>query len=172
MKNFTPILLIVLLICSCKKENDPPYTNPPSPPRPAPGPVTSVSIHINATAMEITSISFERHGTGAGGGISITASNKFQKVMAVTSPFYQYNAPWSMMYPMEVSYFTRADSSSGWGSTHPRPVPRDDKVYYDGLAPLSDNPLRGQFSGSFIEGVNPTKEERRVNIVGTFCLVF
>ena len=175
MKNFTLLLLISFAMISCKKENGSPYSNPPSPPappRPAPPPATYVAISINGTLMNITSLSYERHGSGVGGGISITAINNTQKVTGVTAPFYQYNAPWSMMYPMEVSYFTRADSLSSWGVTHPRPIPRDDKMVYESSAPLSDKIVKGYFYGSFIEGVSPTKEERRTVVNATFTLVF
>jgi hypothetical protein len=174
MKNFTHFLLISLMLYSCSKQTES-YTNPPRPPAPPPAnpaPVTTVSISINGESMNITSLSYERHGKGAGGGISITASNKFQRVTAVTAPFYQYNPPWSMMYPMEVSYFTRADSLSGWGVTHPRPVPRDDRMIYDNSDPLSDKVVKGNFSGSFIEGISPTKEEHFIIVTGNFALVF
>ncbi len=175
MKNFTNFLLISLMLYSCSKEKEPGYTNPPQPPRPPaanPAPVTIVSILINDEIMKITSLSYERHGKGAGGGISITASNGLQKVTGVTAPFYQYNPPWSMMYPMEVSYFTRADSLSGWGVTHPRVVPRDDEMIYDGFDPLGEKVVTGHFSGSFIEGSSPTKEEHLVTVKGNFVLVF
>jgi hypothetical protein len=175
MKNFTLLLFIVLVIASCKKDNDPPYTNPPSPPAPpsqAPAPVATISIFISGVPMTITSFSYTRHGKGAGGGISITATNNVQKVTAVTAPFYQYNAPWSMMYPMEVSYFTRTDSLSGWGVTHPRPVPRDDRVIYDSSDPLNDKLVKGNFSGNFILGSGPSKDEHAVTVSGNFGLVF
>jgi len=69
---------------------------------------------INDTAMHITSLSYERHGNAIGGGMTITAGNNIQKVTAEVSHFYQ-NSPWDMIYQMEVSYFTRADSSGGLG---------------------------------------------------------
>jgi hypothetical protein len=175
MKNFTSLLLIAFVLSACNKETELPNNNrpgpPPSPP-PIAAPVTIVAISINGSSMEIKSLSYERHGKGAGGGISITASNNFQKVTGVTSPFYQYNAPWSMMYPMEVSYFTRVDSLSSWGVTHPRPVPRDDRMIYDNSDPLSDKVVKGNFSGSFIESNGPTKEEHFITLTGNFVLVF
>jgi len=122
--------------------------------------------------MDITSLSYERHGKGAGGGISITASNDLQKVTAVTAPFYQYNPPWSMMYPMEVSYFARSEIGSNWGLTYPRPVPRDDEMIYDGSDPLGQKVVTGNFSGTFIIGTSPTKEEKHIVVKGHFVLVF
>ena len=175
MKNFTTLLLICLVLFSCKKENEAPINNPqrpPSPPPPNSAPVTTVSVFLNGTPMNITSFSYERHGRGAGGGISITASNGLQKVTGVTAPFYQYNAPWSMIYPMEVSYFTRADSLSSWGVTHPRLVPRDDRMIYDDLDPLNDKLVRGNFSGSFLEEGGPAKEGNVTVVTGSFVLVF
>ena len=175
MKNFTTFSLIAFILCACNKETEFPNNNrpvpPPSPP-PIAVPVTTVSISINGTSMNITSLSYERHGKGVGGGVSITASNNVQKVVAVTSPFYQYNPPWSMMYPMEVSYFTTKDSLSGWGVTYPRPVPRDDRMIFDNSAPLSDKVVKGNFSASFIGANGSTKDEDRIVLTGYFVLVF
>ncbi len=175
MKNSTLFLLISLVLCSCSKQNESPISNTPSSPvsPPAnPAPVTIVSILINGEVMNVKSLSYERHGKGAGGGISITASNNFQKITAVTAPFYQYNAPWSMMYPMEVSYFARADSLSGWGVTYPRVVPRDDRMIYDNSDPLNEKVVKGNFSGSFIGDSSTIKEQHLITVSGNFILVF
>jgi hypothetical protein len=174
MKNFTTLVIICILMCACKKQVDLSSNNPPGPAAPppaAPAPVTTVSITINGTFMSITSLSYQRHGSGSGGGVFITAANNFQKVTAVASPFYQYDPPGSLVYLMEVSYFTRVDSLSGWGSSYPRAIPRDDKIIFDNCAPLSQKIVRGNFSGTFIEA-SGSKDEHPIRITGNFMLVF
>ena len=175
MKNFTTFLFFSLVLFSCTKQTESPNNNTTSSTGSPPtnvAPVTQVSISVNGEIMNITSLSYERHGKGVGGGISITASNNVQKVTAVTAPFHTYNAPWSMMYPMEVSYFTKADSLSGWGVAYPRVVPRDDRMIYDNFDPLGDKVVKGNFSGSFNGASGPTKEEYRIIVTGYFALVF
>jgi len=179
MRNFTRLLLFSCLLFSCSKQNDAPGdtsggpsgTTPAKPAPPAP-PVTTVTITINDTAMNITSLTFGRYGSGMGGGTTITASNAFQKVTAETFNWYQ-QSPWSMMYTMQVSYFTRADSLADWGVTHTRPVPRDDEVRFENFLPLSDSVVRGSFSGSFNGGGGIEKGGGNlIRVKGNFQLVF
>jgi hypothetical protein len=122
--------------------------------------------------MKITSLTFSRYGKGMGGGMTITASNAFQKVTAETFNWYQ-QSPWSMMYTMQVSYFTRADSLADWGETHTRPVPRDDEVRYENFLPLTDSVVTGNFSGSF-NGVGGIVKGGGsfITVKGNFQLVF
>ena len=175
MRNFTQLLLLSFLLYSCSKHNDGPGNNtggnPGSTPAKPAAPVTKVTITINDTAMHITSLSFERYGTGLGGGLTITASNAFQKVTAETFNFYQ-QSPWSMIYEEQVSYFARADSLSSWGSTYTRPVPRDDQVSFDNFTPLTDSVVTGNFSASFNGTGGISKEGQAITIKGTFKLVF
>jgi hypothetical protein len=77
-----------------------------------------------------------------------------------------------MMYIMEVSYFTRTDSLSGWGVTYPRPVPRNEEIRFDNFTPLTDKIVKGNFLGTFLEGSGPIKEEHRITVTGSFVLVF
>lgn len=175
MRNFTKLLFISFLLFSCSKQNEGPGNSTGTPPgnppvKPAP-PVTQLTIMINDTAMKITSLSYERHGSGAGGGMTITASNDVQKVTAVAFNFYQ-NSPWDMIYQMEVSYFTRADSLSAWGGTYTRPVPRDDQLRFDNFTPLADSVVTGNFSGSFNGTGGLEKEGQATTVKGNFKLVF
>jgi len=176
MKNSYLLLGFAVFFFSCTKQNDcpgsntGPTTNPPNPPAP-PAPVTQVAISLNSQPMNITSLSYQRHRNGDAGSLSITASNAFQKVTAVASPFSVYRPPWSMIYVMEVSYFTRRDSLSDWGVTLSRPVPRDDKIYFDTGDPLDNKTVRGTFSGTFIEH-SGTKEDQFIVVKGNFTLAF
>jgi len=173
MRNFTRLLLLSCLLFSCSKQNDDPGGSRgpalSTPAAPAP-PVTAVSITVADTAMNITSLTYSRYGTGEGGGMTITAANAFQKVTAETFNWYQHS-PWSMMYTMQVSYFTRADSLAAWGETHARPVPRDDEVRYENFLPLTDSVVRGNFSGSFNTG-GIVKGGQLITVKGNFKLVF
>jgi len=177
MRNFTRLLLLSCLLFSCSKQNDDPAGTPggsrgpapTTPAAPAP-PVTTVSITVADTAMNITSLTYSRYGTGEGGGMTITAANAFQKVTAETFNWYQHS-PWSMMYTMQVSYFTRADSLAAWGETHARPVPRDDEVRYENFLPLTDSVVGGNFSGSFNTG-GIVKGGQLITVKGNFKLVF
>jgi hypothetical protein len=174
MKNFTTLLIICIVMCACNKQDD--YSNdnplpPAAPPPPNPVPVTSVSITIAGAEMSITSLSYHRQGSGSGGGVFINATNNLQKVTAAASPFYQYDPPGTLVYLMEVSYFTRRDSLSEWGSTYRRVIPRDDKIIFDNCAPLSQKMVRGNFSGTFIEAVD-SKEQHPIYVSGNFALVF
>lgn len=174
MKNFTPFLLISLVLYSCSKETEIPYTNPPSPPAPPPtnaAPVAGAMITIDGESMNITSLSYHRRPSGAGGGVFITASNNIQKVTAVASPFYQYSQG-SYTCMVEVSYFTRADSLSGWGVAYPRAMPRDDKIIFNNCLPLTQKVVSGNFSGSFIGPSGSLKEGDRIIVTGYFFLVF
>ena len=173
MRNFTRLLLLSCLLFSCSKQNDDPAGTPgPKPAAPAPpaAPVTTVSITVDDTAMNITSLTFSRYGSGEGGGMTITAANAFQKVTAETFNWYQHS-PWSMMYTLQVSYFTRADSLADWGETHVRPMPRDDEVIYENFLPLSDSVVRGNFWGSFNAG-GIAKGGQFITVKGNFKLVF
>jgi hypothetical protein len=173
MKNFTTLVIIFILMCACNKQDDLSNNYAPSPAAPppaAPAPVTTVSITVNGTFMSITSLSYRRQNSGPGGGVFITAANNLQKVTAVASPFYQYN-PGSLVYQMEVSYFTRLDSLNAWGSSYPRAIPRDDKIIFDNCAPLTQKTVSGNFSGTFIEA-SGSKDEHPIRITGNFMLAF
>jgi hypothetical protein len=176
MRNFTQLLLISILFFSCSKDHEdlPGSSNtnlPAQPPAPPPAPVTTLSILVNDTVMNITSMSYERHGTGNGGGMTITASNNVQKVIATAYNWYQ-NSPWQMMYTMEVSYFTRTDSTGDWGVTYTRPVPRDDRVMYNNFMPLADSVVTGNFTASFNAKEGNAKENKLITVKGNFQLVF
>jgi len=175
MKNFTLLIVSSFFLFSCSKHSDWPSTNSTSAtgsgPSTTPPPVSNVSITINGQAMNITSLSYQRHRSGEAGSFSITASNAFQKVTAAASPFSQYNPPWSMIYVMEVSYFLRKDSLSGWGTTLPRITPRDDRIYFNTADPLDNKTVTGSFSGTFIE-LGGTKEEQFIVVSGNFTLAF
>jgi len=177
MQNFTRLLLISFLLFSCSKQNESPGDPSGRPPQPTPPktetPTTKLTIMINDTAMNIASLSYERHGSGTGGGMTITASNAIQKVTAVVFNFYQ-NSPWDMIYQEEVSYFTRADSLGDWGGTYTRPIPRDDGVTFDNFTPLADSVVTGLFSASFNKGgvIKGEGGQPSITIKGNFKLVF
>ncbi|MDO6432778.1 hypothetical protein Q4E93_19380 [Flavitalea sp. BT771] len=175
MRNFTRLLLLSCLLFSCSKHNDGPggSSGPsPAPPAVPAAPQTTVTVTINDTVMKITSLSYSRYGSGEGGGMTITAANAFQKVMAKTFNWYQ-RSPWSMMYTMEVSYFTRADSLADWGEDYTRPAPRDDEVRYENFLPLSDSVVRGDFSGTFNGSGGIVKGGGNgIKVKGNFKLVF
>lgn len=173
MRPFTYLLLIPFVLLACTKQNENPSgnggnnnNNGSGTPPPSSKPTTQVSILIDDSPMVITSFDYQRGSAS----LSITATNAKQKVTANVYNFYQTSA-WNMMYTMEVSYFTRPDSLSGWGTGYTRPVPRDDEVRFVNFTPLKDSLVTGDFSGSFAPET-VAKLNGAVTIRGSFQLVF
>ena len=171
MRPFTYLLLIPFVLLACSKQNENPSgsggnNNSSGTPPPPSKPTTRVSILVDDSPMVITSLAYQRGSAQ----LSITATNATQKVTADVYNFYQTSA-WNMMYTMEVSYFTRPDSLSGWGTGYTRPAPRDDEVRFVNFTPLKDSLVTGDFSGSFAPAI-VTKLDGPVTIKGSFQLVF